>query len=62
MFSGIKLILFIRSGRLTLNKKNNAKKIQDLLKKIKNEIIAPNHAFLDVVKKIEIKIDSKIIK
>ena len=35
MFSGIKLILFIRSGILTLNKKNNAKKIQDLLKKLR---------------------------
>ena len=52
---------FLGSWEGFINKKNNAKKIQDFLKKIKNEIIAPNQAFLEVVKKIEIKIDSKII-
>ena len=62
IFSGIKFRLFNKYGKL-INRKNKNNKISHvLLKRIKNEIIIPNQAFLEVVRKIETKIKIEIIK
>ena len=55
-------MLFNKYGKL-INRKNKNNKISHaLLKRIKNEIIIPNQAFLEVVRKIETKIKIEIIK